>query len=349
VKKLLWAMGITLITMLCLVITGCGSEKADNGKLYVYNWGDYIDPSVIDSFEEEYGIDVVYETFATNEDMYVKVAAKAGQYDVVIPSEYMIKKMMNEDMLCTIDTSKLTNYDKIGDRFKNLAFDPDNEYNVPYMWGTLGILYNTTMVDETVDSWDIMWDPKYEKQIFMMDSVRDTMCVALKRLGYSMNTKNPDELAKAQESLFEQKPLVLSYVGDEGKDAIIGGEAALGLFYSGDAAYCISQNPDLAYAIPKEGTNYWFDSMCIPKTAQNIEGAYLFIDYMCRTEIGALNEAYIEYASPLTEVIEQLSAEKTNNPAYYPEEKDLTGCEVYEDLGADIAQYDKIWTELKAY
>ena len=184
VKKFFRVMGVVLTGALLLSMAGCGGGGGENGRLNVYNWGDYIDPQVLDDFENEYGIEVVYEEFATNEDMYVKIAEKSGQYDVAIPSDYMIKKMIDEDMLHTIDMSKITNYDGILDRFKDLAFDPRNEYSVPYMWGTVGILYNTTMVDDTVDSWDILWDEKYSKEIFMMDSQRDSIGITLKRLGY---------------------------------------------------------------------------------------------------------------------------------------------------------------------
>lgn len=348
-KKFFRVMGVVLTGALLLSMAGCGGGGGENGRLNVYNWGDYIDPQVLDDFENEYGIEVVYEEFATNEDMYVKIAEKSGQYDVAIPSDYMIKKMIDEDMLHTIDMSKITNYDGILDRFKDLAFDPRNEYSVPYMWGTVGILYNTTMVDDTVDSWDILWDEKYSKEIFMMDSQRDSIGITLKRLGYSLNTKNEAELEEAKQALIEQKPLVLSYIGDEGKDAMINGEAALGVFWSGDAAYCMSNNPDLAYVIPEEGSNIWFDSMVIPKTAQNVEAAHLFIDYMCRPDVAMKNVEYIEYASPIGEVIDQLPEEVTTNIAFYPGENDLEGSEVLEDLSDSLVLYDRIWTELKAY
>jgi spermidine/putrescine transport system substrate-binding protein len=260
----------------------------------------------------------------------------------------MIQRMAKENMLIPVDMSKITNYGDIEDRFKDLPYDADNRYSVPYMWGTVGILYNTSMVDEEVDSWDILWDPKYEKQIFMINSMRDSIGITLKKLGFSLNTKNEGEIMAAREALLEQKPLVLSYVGDEMKDKMIGGEAALAVFWSGDAAYCMSYNDDLDYIIPKEGSNIWVDAMVIPKTAQNIEAAHLFINYLCRTEVGLANVEYIEYASPMRTVREQRPEEITADIAFYPGEDDLEGSEVFEDLSDTLVIYNQVWTEVLA-
>jgi spermidine/putrescine transport system substrate-binding protein len=341
-KSLLWL----IILGVMLILPGC----SDGGQatLNVYNWGDYIDPEVTEEFEEEFDIKVVYEEFATNEDMYVKIASGAGKYDVAIPSDYMIKKLIDEDMLNKIDMSKISNYSGIEDRFKNLAYDPANEYSVPYMWGTVGILYDKTVVTEPVDSWDILWNEKYAKQIFMMNSQRDSIGITLKKLGYSLNTKDPAELAAAKAALVAQKPLVLSYVGDEMKDAMIGGEASLAVFWSGDAAYCMSRNENLNYVIPKEGSNIWFDAMVIPKTAQNQAAAEEFINFMCRPDIALRNAEYIEYATPLGEVKAQLPEELTGNAAFYPGVDDLQNSEVFEDLADSLVLYDRMWTEVLA-
>ncbi len=329
-----------------LAAAGCGGGGKET--LNVYNWGDYIDPQVLKDFEKEYNIKVVYEQFDTNEDMYVKVANASGQYDVAIPSDYMIRKMINEDMLLPVDMAKITNYGEIENRFKGLAYDAEDQYSVPYMWGTVGILYNKTMVDDVVDSWDILWNPKYEKKIFMINSLRDSIGITLKRLGYSLNTRDLQEIEGAKAALIEQKPLVLSYVGDEMKDKMIGGEAALAVFWSGDAAYCMSYNEDLDYVIPKEGSNIWFDAMVIPKTAQNVEAAHLFIDYMCRPEVGLKNAEYIGYSSPIGKVREQLPKEITEDVAFYPGVDDLKNSEVFEDLSDALVLYDRIWTEVLA-
>jgi len=345
VKKFFKAALCVMIVILSLIPAGCGGSQQ---TLNVFNWGDYIDPQVLKDFEKEYNIKIVYEEFDTNEDMYVKIANNSGKYDVAIPSDYMIRRMINEDMLIPIDMEKITNYGGIEDRHKNLPFDPDNAYSVPYMWGTVGILYNTTMVDEEVDSWDILWSPKYAKKIFMINSIRDSIGITLKRLGYSLNTKDEGEIMAARDALIQQKPLVLSYVGDEMKDKMVSGEAALTVAWSGDAAASISENDDLAYVIPKEGSNIWVDSMVIPKTAQNIEGAHLFINYMCRPEVGLMNVEYIEYASPIEAVREQLPEEITGDVAFYPGVDDLQNSEVFEDLSDTLVLYDRVWTEVLA-
>ena len=338
---------------MALIVAGCGGSGGSSTSqqtLNVFNWGDYIDRDLIKDFEKEYNIRVVYEEFDTNEDMYVKIAENSGKYDVAIPSDYMIRKMLNEDMLYPIDFSKITHYADIEDRHKNLSFDPDNKYSVPYMWGTVGICYNTTMVDpgDDVESWDILWNPKYEKKIFMLNSIRDSIGITLKRLGYSLNTKVESEILDARDALLQQKPLVLSYVGDEMKDKMVAEEAAMTVAWSGDAALCISENEDLAYVIPREGSNIWVDSMVIPKTAQNVDGAHLFIDFMCRPDVGLANVEYIEYASPLKTVREALPEEITSDITFYPGIDDLQNCEVFEDLSDSMELYDRVWTEVLA-
>jgi len=339
-----------MVVLLSLVVgvlsTGCGGEEKT--VLNVYNWGDYIDLAVIDEFEEEYGIEVNYENFATNEDMYVKIKSGGTDYDVAFPSDYMIEKMIKEDMLLKIDLNNISNFKHIGSRFKNLDFDPNNEYSVPYMWGTVGIIYNTKLVKDNVDSWDILWNEEYERQILMLDSQRDSIGVALKKLGYSLNTRNIDELNEAKNELIKQKPLVLAYVGDEVKGMMIGEEAALAVVWSGDAIYMMEENENLKYVVPKEGSNYWFDNMVIPNTSKHKEEAEMFIDFMTRPEISLKNAEYIGYSTPNVETMKMLDEEILNNKAAYPSEEELTENEVFLDLGDFIREYDKIWTEVKA-
>lgn len=341
---------ILMVVLLSLVVgvlsTGCGGEEKT--VLNVYNWGDYIDLAVIDEFEEEYGIEVNYENFATNEDMYVKIKSGGTDYDVAFPSDYMIEKMIKEDMLLKIDLNNISNFKHIGSRFKNLDFDPNNEYSVPYMWGTVGIIYNTKLVKDNVDSWDILWNEEYERQILMLDSQRDSIGVALKKLGYSLNTRNIDELNEAKNELIKQKPLVLAYVGDEVKGMMIGEEAALAVVWSGDAIYMMEENENLKYVVPKEGSNYWFDNMVIPNTSKHKEEAEMFIDFMTRPEISLKNAEYIGYSTPNVETMKMLDEEILNNKAAYPSEEELTENEVFLDLGDFIREYDKIWTEVKA-
>jgi len=339
-------MAFTLAVSMILGLAGCQGEKRP--QLKVYNWGDYIDYSVIDEFEEKYNIDVIYDEFATNEEMYAKIKAGADDYDILIPSDYTIKRMIDEDMLHKIDFNNIPNYKYIDDRFKNLAFDPNNEYSVPYMWGTVGILYNKNMVKETVDSWKILWDAKYSKQILMLDSLRDSIGITLKMLGYSLNTKDDEELEEAKEMLIKQKPLVLAYVGDEVKDKMIGGEAALAVVWSGDAVYMKRENSDLEYVVPKEGSNIWFDSIVIPKTSQNKKEAELFINFLCDPEIAYRNTDYIGYSTPNKEALKLLPEEVTSDKTAYPDESILADCEVFEDLADSLVKYDRIWTEVKA-
>ncbi len=301
-KKLI-ALGLCTC-MTAALLSGCGSaNKYPNGKVYVYNWGEYIDPETLDMFEKETGIQVIYDEFDTNETMYPKVEAGASNYDVVCPSDYMIQKMIDNDLLQELNWDNIPNAKaNIGAQYyeQSEAFDPGNRYAVPYCWGTVGILYNKTMVDEPVTSWSILWDEKYADSILMQDSVRDLFMVGLKSLGYSMNSTDEKELNEAKDLLIQQKPLVQAYVIDQVRDKMIGNEAALGVIYSGEAIFTQRENPDLEYVIPKEGTNVWIDGWIIPKNAENVENAEKFIDFMCRGDIALLNFDYITYSTPNT-------------------------------------------------
>jgi spermidine/putrescine transport system substrate-binding protein len=343
-SKLIWV--VVAVLAFSIILAGCGQEN--RVTLKVYNWGEYMDKSVIDDFEKEYGIRVIYTTYATNEDMYVSMKHGGSNYDVAFPSDYMISRMINEDMLHKIDISNIPNYKYIDDTFKNLPFDPDNEYSVPYMWGTLGIVYNKTMVDDPVEGWDILWNEKYSKQILMLDSQRDSIGLTLQMLGYSMNSRNIDELEKAKEKLMEQKSLVLAYVGDEVKDKMVGGEAALAVVWSGDAVAMKWENPDLEYVLPKEGGNLWFDSAVIPKTSQHKEEAELFINYLCETEIALRNTEYIGYSTPHTEAMKMLDEELLSDSTAYPSDEEIADSEVFEDLSDTLDVYNRIGTEIKA-
>ena len=319
-------------------IYGQKDGTSKNGQVIVYNWGEYIDPEIIDLFEEETGIDVIYEEFETNEIMYPKIQSGAIAYDVVCPSDYMIQRMIENDLLAEINYDHIPNLKYIGDNYMKMSrqFDPENKYSVPYLWGTVGILYNKKMVDEPVDSWGILWDKKYEDSILMQDSVRDAFAVALKYLGYSLNSTDLDELEAAKNLLIEQKPLVQAYVIDQVRDKMIGGEAALGVIYSGEALYCQQENPDLDYVIPKEGTNIWIDSWVIPKNAKNVENAEAFINFLCRPDIAKMNFDYITYSIPNTagrDLIEDESLR--NSPIAFPDDSKLENCETFRFLGDD--------------
>ncbi len=342
-----WMALSVMVVLFIGLLSGCGDTAAKE-TLYVYNWGDYIDESVISDFEKEYKAKVVYETFATNEDMYVKIKQGGTKYDVAIPSDYMIEKMIKEDLLEPIDQSKITTFGDISADFKDLPFDRGNAYSVPYMWGTVGIIYNKTLVKEPVDSWNMLWSDKYKGQIVMLDSQRDALAVSLKRLGFSLNSRDAKELEQAKQALIKQKPLLLAYAGDNLKDMMISGEGAMAVCWSGDAMYMMQENPDLAYALPKEGSNLWFDNMVIPKGAQNVELAHKFIDFMNRAEIAQRNVAYIGYSTPNTKTKELLDPEVSKNPAAYPDVKRLKNFEVFLDPGDFIETYNRIWTEVKS-
>lgn len=344
-KSIKYVLFVLSIAIIGTVFAGC---KKDENTLNVYNWGDYIAPEVIEEFEEEYGIKVNYSTFDTNEDMYVKVKSGGNSYDVLFPSDYIIEKMIKEDMLLKLDMNNIPNYKNIDEKFKNLDFDPDNEYSVPYMWGTLGIIYNKNAVTDKVESWDILWDEKYSGQILMLNSQRDSIAISLKRLGYSMNSTDKDELQKAKEELIKQKPLVYAYVGDEVKDLMIGEEADIGVVWSGDAVYMMGENENLDYVVPKEGSNLWFDNMVIPSTSKHKKEAELFINFMCRPDIALKNTEYIGYSTPNKETFKLLSKEMKNDDVAYPKDESLENCEIFNDLGEFTKEYSRIWTEILA-
>lgn len=331
-------------------------------KLYVYNWGDYIDQEVIELFEEETGIQVTYDMFETNEEMYPVIEAGAVTYDVVCPSDYMIQKMIENDMLAEINFDNVPNIDQIGPEYMEMSrsFDPQNKYSVPYCWGTVGILYNTKRLEELgVDppnSWMDLWDPALKGEILMQDSVRDAFMVALKGLGYSMNTTNLDELTQAKDLLIAQKPLVQAYVIDQVRDKMIGGEAAVGVIYSGEMLYIqeevknLGLDYSLEYVVPKEGTNLWIDSWVIPANAQNKENAEKWINFLCRPDIALRNFEYITYSTPNQGAFDLLDPEIQENKAVFPDMKSLTNSEVYRYLGDEDDQvYNELWKEVKSY
>lgn len=350
-KKLL---GITLLlcTAFSFVLTGCGNGGGENGEVIVYNWGEYIDPEVIDMFEEETGIQVVYDEYETNEIMYPKVEAGATAYDVICPSDYMIQKMIENDLLAEINFENIPNVKNIGAQYfeQSREFDPENKYSIPYCFGTVGILYNKTMVNEPVDSWSVLWDEKYADSILMQDSVRDAFMVALKRNGYSMNTLNAAELTAAKDSLLAQKPLVQAYVIDQVRDKMIGDEAALGVIYSGEAIYTQRENENLEYVIPKEGTNVWIDSWVIPKNAPNQKNAEAFIDFMCRADIALLNFEYITYSTPNTAAQALIADEEIkNSPIAFPDLSQFAHLETFQYLGEEgDALYNNLWKDVKS-
>ncbi len=342
-KKVLLAL---LACLMVLSLAACG-EKKDQKVVNVYNWGEYIDESLLSKFEKETGIKVNYDTFVTNEDLYVKLKNSNVSYDVLIPSDYMIEKMIKEDMLQKIDFANIPNYENIDEEFKDKEFDPNNEYSVPYFWGTLGLVYNSDNVKENIDSWNALWDAKYKDDIIMMDSSRDAIGLSLVRLGYSLNSEDEKELNQAKEELAKQKELVRAYQLDQTRDIMINGEANLAVMYSGDAALAISEAPNLRYAIPKEGSNIFIDSMVIPKNAENKENAEAFINFMIE-EHNAAQNASIGYSTPITKAKDLLEDSMRNNPASYPDLSGHKNLETFRDPGEKVKIYDDIWQSIIA-
>lgn len=352
-KKGISAAAVCALTAGMLTACGDSSAAASNGEVVVYNWGEYIDPETITMFEEETGIKVVYDEFETNEIMYPKVEAGASKYDVICPSDYMIRKMIDNDLLAELNFDNIPNAKaNIGSQYweQSKGFDPENKYSVPYCWGTVGILYNKTMVDDPVDSWSILWNEKYADNILMQDSVRDAFMVALKLNGNSMNSTDPDELAAARDLLIAQKPLVQAYVIDQVRDKMIGGEAALGVIYSGEAIYTQRENPDLEYVIPGEGTNVWIDSWVVPKNAPNQANAEKFIDFMCRPEIALMNFEYITYSTPNDAARELIEDDDIRNSTIaFPDLSQYDNLETFSYLGEEgDSLYNSMWKEVKS-
>ena len=312
----------------------------------VFNWGDFIDPVVLRIFEEKTGIQVIYSTYGSNEEMYTRLTVGGSYFDVLVPSDYMIERLIYEGWLMRIDWDQIPNYVYINPNFKYLDFDPENLYSVPYKWGTFGILYNTTMVDQVVDSWEILWDPQFSGQIFMYDIARDTFGVAQKLLGFSLNSTDIDELRLARDLLLEQRPLVRAFLQDEVKDMLINREGALGVVYSGCAVWSIAQNPELNYVVPREGTQLWFDAMVIPYNAPNPEGAKAFINFMSHPDIALLNTLYTGFTTTNSGAFDLLPYEIQNCTIQWPPEEVLAMSEVFTDLGPFRAYMERYWIEV---
>ena len=291
------------------------------------------------------------DEFETNEIMYPKVEAGSSAYDVVCPSDYMVQKMIENDLIQELDYDKIPNAkENIGAQYyeQAAAYDPGNKYCVPYCWGTVGIIYNKTMVDTPPTKWADLWDEKYADNILMMDSIKDSFMVALKKNGFSSNSLDESELQIATNDLIAQKPLVQAYVVDQVRDKMIGGEAAIGVMFSGDAIYVIGENPDLDYVIPEEGTNVWIDGWVIPKNAPNKENAEKFIDFMCRPDVALKNFEYITYGTPNTAARELIEDEDLkNSPIAFPDLTQYNNLETFLYLGEDGEElFNKYWKEV---
>ena len=343
--------------LLCLILSLSAmlpvfaeEEKSLAGTtLTVFNWYDYIDPAVIDLFEEETGATVKYVNFTNNEEMYTKIEAVPGTYDVIFPSDYMIERMINKGMLEELDLANMPNCANVMESLRNPAYDAEGKFSVPYMWGTLGVLYNTNMVEGEITSWKSLFDGSNKGNIFMMNSMRDTVGLALKYLGYSLNTRDMDELYDAMDLLVEQKMdnLIAGYILDEAKDKMAGNEAAIAVVYSGDAQYAIEKNDALKYVIPEEGSNIWVDGMCIPKGSKNKAAAEMFIDFLCRPDVAQMNYEYIYYCSPIQAVVDGLSEEEAAMNTLNPTADEVARCEFFNDVFDCMDLYEEVWMEVR--
>lgn len=331
--------------------TSDGGEKSKK-TLTVLNYGKYIDEGVLKQFEKETGIDIKYEEYESPEEMYTKYKSGAIDYDVICTSEYIIQKLISEGEVLEQDYSSLSNYSNLDKDILKLAqsYDPNNTYTVPYFYGTVGIVYDTTKVtEEEVSSWNCLWDEDHKNEIIMMNSVRDAFIPALKLTGHGINETSEENLRDALKLLDKQFPIVYAYFVDEIGDEMISGNAHMALIYSGEAAYAMDYNENLAYTIPEEGSNLWIDSWFIPKTCQNEEAAMLFLNYLCGHDVGMANFEYVYYASPLTSVVDALDEDVRNNEAVIPSKKSLAECEVFTSIDDEkTALLNHLWQELKS-
>ena len=333
------------------------SQLADqNVTINFANWGEYISdgtdgyPDVISEFERLTGITVKLTTFANNEELYAKMEAGAADYDVIIPSDYMISRMISEDMLEKLDFSNIPNYENIDAKYKNAEFDPNNEYSVPYFWGTVGIIYNKDLVDESDLGWDILWNEKYADQILMFDNPRDAFAIAENMLGYSLNTEDPAELQAAADLLTEQKPLVQAYVMDEIFNKMGAEEAAVAPYYAGDAVFLMRDYDFLGFYMPESGTNLFIDSMCIPKGSQNKKAAEMFINFMLEPEIGYVNSDYVGYSTPNAKSFELVDDERKNDGISYLDDEYLSAhTETFKALSPEgDRRLSDLWTQIRS-
>ena len=344
-----------LLLVCVLAVSLMPAVTAADNEITVYNWGQYISDGndgsldVIAAFEEETGIKVNYLTFDSNESMYTKLKTGGTTYDVIIPSDYMISKLIEENMLEPLNFDNIPNYQYIDESFRNQSYDPANTYSVPYTWGTVGLIYNSQYVSAAdAASWNCLWNEKYAGKILMFDNPRDAFAIAESILGYSLNSENEDELRAAAELLTEQKSLVQSYVMDQIFDKMQRGEAWAAPYYAGDFLTMVEENPDLAFSFPEEGFNIFIDAMCIPKGCQNKAGAEAFINFLCRPDICAANLDYLGYSAPETAAKELMDPEVTSSPVAYPDDETLARTESFGALSTQATQLmNDLWLNVK--
>ena len=362
-KKLFFLVTVALM----LTLTVFGVSAYENEEFYkgsegttinVFNWGEYISDTYEDGlldvnseFEKLTGIKVNYVTYESNEDMYPKIKNGGASYDIIIPSDYMIARMISEEMLLPIDVESIPNYKYISDDYKNMYFDPDNKYSVPYNVGMVGLIYNTKMVKEKPTSWSVMWDEQYKGKILMIDNPRDAFAIPEKLLGYSLNTTDEKELSDVAQLLIEQKPLLQGYVMDEVFNKMESGEAAMVPYYVGDYILMSDINPDLDFVYPEEGVNIFVDSICIPQCSQNYEAAIKYINFLLDPEVALSNAFYIGYATPNTGVLDNPEyAEMRNNEYLYPSKENMPDVEYFHNLPQEsLLRLSELWNEIRIH
>ncbi|AND40063.1 MULTISPECIES: ABC transporter substrate-binding protein [Cytobacillus] len=354
-KKLVQALAAVLIVSFALLYIASGLNSSQGytsgNTLTIFNWGDYIDADLVDKFEQETGIKVIYETFDSNEAMMTKIEQGGTAYDIAVPSEYAIEKMKEEDLLLPVDHSKIPNLKYIDQRFMDLPFDPGNEYSIPYFWGTVGILYNTDILgDKKITSWNDLWDPELKNQILLIDGAREVMGMGLNSLHYSLNDKNRDHLVEAKQKLDSLTPNIKAIVGDEIRMLMENDEAGIGVVWSGTAQELMWEKDNLEYVLPEEGSNLWFDNMVIPKTAKNPEAAHQFMNFILDPENAAQNTEYVGYSTPNKEALKYMDEETISDERFYPDEEMTARLEVYENLGKRmLAYYNELFLEFKMH
>jgi len=336
------------------VLEGTYTKDLAGTTLKVFNWGEYISDGaggtldVIRAFEEVTGITVEYSYYDDNETMYSELASGASYYDIIIPSDYMIQRLIREDMLKKVDVESLSNYKYIADEYKDLYFDPNNEYSVPYNVGMVGLIYNKTMVDEAPTSWKALWDKELSGNILMFKNPRDSFAIAQQRLGIDLNTTDKAQWDKAADLLKEQRGIVQSYVMDEVFNKMEGGNAAVAPYYAGDFLSMSENNPDLGFVYPEEGVNVFCDSVCVPANTQNYEAALLYMNFMMEPVVALANAEYICYASPNTAVINNDEYSFKGNEILYPAEDKKPKTQWFHDLDADIVSYyEELWVKIR--
>ena len=323
--------------------------SSEQQQLFLFNWGNYIDPELIKEFEAETGIQVVYETFDSNDAMEAKLKQGGTRYDIVFPSESSITKLVNQNLLQKLDHSKIKGLENISPFLLNSPVDKGNQYTVPYFWGTVGIMVNTKYIDpESIQTWNDLWKEDFKNKVLVLDGNREALGMALQSLGYSLNSKNEDELKAAEQKLKELKPNVRAVLNEEIKTMMKLEEAPIGMGYSGDAAAVAEENPNVQYILPKDGSAVWTDNFAIAHTAVNIEGAYAFINFMLRPENAARNAEYVGYSTPNEKAKELMDPEVTSDETYYPSEEIINSLEHYEYLGNDwIQKYNEAFFDFK--